>query len=511
MRLTAAEVAAAAGGELVAGDPGTVFAMFTNDSRALESLEPVEPGTSSEACFVALRDRRDGHDFVDAAFAAGAVGAVVSRVPDALMHAHGRAIVRVDDPARALMAIATEARSRLDDLQVVAITGSTGKTSTKDLAAAAIGAGRVVHANPESFNNEIGLPLTVLGADALTQVLVTEMGARFKGNIAELCAIARPSIGVVTNIGLAHAEHLGGPEGVLAVKGELLEALPRTGLAVVDGDDQVTPRLVARSRAPVLRCGSGPGVDVRLTRCELDDQLRASIVVRTPWGPVATTLGVRGQHQATNALFAIAVAGWLGVAPDVITAGLAAATGSRWRLELERRADARAVAEAIVRETTALGVRMSRHERLELERRADGLAVLNDVYNANPTSMAAALRALAALTTTGRRIAVLGEMRELGEHSSDAHASVGELAGRLGIDVVVGVGAGGAEITASATSVPTRLDTADAAEALVAVRSLVGSGDVVLLKASRAVGLELVAHGLLAPDQLGAGTCGSHS
>ena len=479
MRLTAAEVAAAAGGELVAGDPGTVFAMFTNDSRALESLEPVEPGTSSEACFVALRDRRDGHDFVDAAFAAGAVGAVVSRVPDALMHAHGRAIVRVDDPARALMAIATEARSRLDDLQVVAITGSTGKTSTKDLAAAAIGAGRVVHANPESFNNEIGLPLTVLGADALTQVLVTEMGARFKGNIAELCAIARPSIGVVTNIGLAHAEHLGGPEGVLAVKGELLEALPRTGLAVVDGDDQVTPRLVARSRAPVLRCGSGPGVDVRLTRCELDDQLRASIVVRTPWGPVATTLGVRGQHQATNALFAIAVAGWLGVAPDVITAGLAAATGSRWRLELERR--------------------------------ADGLAVLNDVYNANPTSMAAALRALAALTTTGRRIAVLGEMRELGEHSSDAHASVGELAGRLGIDVVVGVGAGGAEITASATSVPTRLDTADAAEALVAVRSLVGSGDVVLLKASRAVGLELVAHGLLAPDQLGAGTCGSHS
>jgi UDP-N-acetylmuramoyl-tripeptide--D-alanyl-D-alanine ligase len=478
MRLTAADVATAAGGELVAGDPATVFAMFTNDTRALESFESVEPGTSPEACFVALRDRRDGHDFLDAAFAAGAVGAVVSRVPDALMHAHGRAIVRVDDPARALMAIATEARARLEGLQVVAITGSTGKTSTKDLAAAAIGAGRVVHANPESFNNEIGLPLTVLGADPLTEVLVTEMGARFKGNIAELCAIARPSIGVVTNIGLAHAEHLGGPEGVLAVKGELLEALPRTGLAVVDGDDPVTPRLVARSRAPVLRCGSGPGVDVRLTRCELDDQLRASIVARTPWGPVATKLGVRGQHQATNALFAIAVAGWLGVAPEVIAAGLAAATGSRWRLELERR--------------------------------ADGLAVLNDVYNANPTSMAAALRALAALTATGRKIAVLGEMRELGEHSRDAHAAVGELAGRLGIDVVVGVGAGGAEINASATAVPTRLDTADAAEALVAVRSLVGSGDVVLLKGSRAVGLELVAHGLLAPDQLGAGTAGSH-
>lgn len=478
MRLTAADIAAAAGGELVAGDPGTVFARFTNDSRALELFDTAEPGSSPEACFVALRDRRDGHDFLDAAFAAGAVGAVVSRVPDGMVHAQGRAIVRVDDPARALMAIAAAARARLDGLQVVAITGSTGKTSTKDLAAAAIGAGRVVHANPESFNNEIGLPLTVLGADPLTEVLVTEMGARFKGNIAELCAIARPSIGVVTNIGLAHAEHLGGSDGVLAVKGELLEALPRTGLAVVDGDDQVTPRLVARSSAPVLRCGSGPGVDVRLTRCELDDQLRASIVARTPWGPVATKLGVRGQHQATNALFAIAVAGWLGVAPEVISAGLAGATGSRWRLDLERR--------------------------------ADGLAVLNDVYNANPTSMAAALRALAALTTTGRRIAVLGEMRELGEHSRDAHAAVGELAGRLGIDVVVGVGAGGAEISASAISVPTRLDTADAVEALVAVRSLVGPGDVVLLKASRAVGLELVAHGLLAPDQLCGESAGGH-
>jgi UDP-N-acetylmuramoyl-tripeptide--D-alanyl-D-alanine ligase len=476
MRLTAVEVAAAAGGEIVAGDPSTTFASFTNDSRALDAAESAGV---KDACFVALRDRRDGHDFVDAAFAAGAAGAVVSHVPEGLVHAEGRVIVRVAEPARALIAVATAARQRLESLQVVAITGSTGKTSTKDLTAAAIGAGRVVHANPESFNNEIGLPLTVLGADELTEVLVTEMGARFKGNVAELCAIARPSIGVVTNVGLAHAEHLGGPEGVLAVKGELLEALPRTGVAVVDGDDQVTPRLVARSRAPVLRCGSGPGVDVRLTRCRLDDQLRASIVVRTPWGSVATRLGVRGEHQATNALFAIAVAGWLGIAPDVITAGLAAASGSRWRLELERR--------------------------------ADGLAVLNDVYNANPTSMAAALRALTALPATGRRIAVLGEMRELGEHSSDAHAAVGELAGRLHVDVVVGVGEGGAAITAAATAVPTRLHAADAAEALTAVQSIVRPGDVVLLKASRAVGLELVAEGLLGSNHRGATTAGSHA
>jgi UDP-N-acetylmuramoyl-tripeptide--D-alanyl-D-alanine ligase len=459
VRLTATEVAAAAAGEIVAGDPDTVIEHFTNDSRTLSG-----PG----ACFVALRDHRDGHDFVDVAFAAGAVGAIVSEVPDHLVHADGRVIVRVADPARALMAIATEARDRLEGIRVVAITGSTGKTSTKDLTAAAVGAGLVVHANPESFNNEIGLPLTVLEADSLADVLVTEMGARFPGNIAELCRIARPSIGVVTNIGLAHSEYLGGPEGILAVKGELLEALPANGLAVVDGDDRVTPKLVARTRARVLRCGSGPGVDVRLTRCSVDEQLRASIVAKTPWGSVATRLGVRGEHQATNALFAIAVAGSLGVAPDAIAAGLAAATGSRWRLELERR--------------------------------ADGLMVLNDVYNANPTSMAAALNALASLPVKGRRLAVLGEMRELGLLAEAAHAAVGELAGRLPIDVVVGVGEGGAAITAAADGVPTRLDVADAAEALAVALTMVQPGDAVLVKASRAVGLELVATGLLGSE-----------
>jgi UDP-N-acetylmuramoyl-tripeptide--D-alanyl-D-alanine ligase len=463
MRLTAAETAAAAGGTVVSGDPQTMFEWFTNDSRAL-GVRATGPG----ACFVALRDHRDGHDFVDVAFAAGAVGAIVRAVPERLVHAHGRALVRVADPAQALIAVATAARKRLVGLRVVAITGSTGKTSTKDLTAAAVGAGLVVHANPESFNNEIGLPLTVLGADDLTEVLVTEMGARFAGNIAQLCAIARPSIGVVTNIGLAHAEHLGGPDGVLAVKGELLEALPASGLAVVDGDDRVTPKLVARTSAPVLRCGSGPGVDVRLTKCALDEQLRASIVAKTPWGTVTTRLGVRGEHQATNALFAIAVAGSLGVAPDLIAAGLAAATGSRWRLDLERR--------------------------------ADGLTVLNDVYNANPASMTAALHALAALPVTGRRIAVLGEMRELGTHADAAHAAVGELAGRLGLDVVVGVGEGGAAITAAAGAVPVRLNFADAPAALNGVLTLVKPDDAVLLKASRAVELEVVASGLLAHE-----------
>jgi UDP-N-acetylmuramoyl-tripeptide--D-alanyl-D-alanine ligase len=460
MRLTAREIARAAGGAVVAGSDDTVITAFTNDSRALPA--------GASTCFVALRDHRDGHDFVDAAFAAGAAAAIVREPPHGLAHANGRVLVQVADPGRALIAIATAVRERLADLDVVGITGSTGKTSTKDLTAAAVAAGRVVHANPESFNNEIGLPLTVLGADENTEVLVTEMGARFPGNIAELCAIAQPRIGVVTNIGIAHTEHLGGREGVLAVKGELLDALPASGVAVVDGDDPVTDRLVSRSAAPVLRCGRGAGTDVRLTECALDDQLRAALVARTPWGEIETRLAVRGEHQAVNALYAIAVAGSLGVAPDVIAAGLAAATGSRWRLELERR--------------------------------ADGVVVLNDVYNANPTSMTAALRALAALAALparSRRVAVLGDMRELGAESAAAHAEVGALAERLGVDVLVGVGEGGAQIVDAASGVRTRLAVADAAGALEAVEPLLRRGDVVLLKASRAVGLEHVADGLL--------------
>ena len=299
------------------------------------------------------------------------------------------------------------------------------------------------------------------------------MGARFAGNIAELCAIARPEIGVVTNVGLAHAEHLGGPDGIVAVKGELLEALPRTGVAIVDGDDASTPRLVAARRRTGLALRECPGR--RRSSHPLHARRRVARVDRRrdAVGQRHDEARVRGAHQATNALFAIAVAGWLEVPADAIAAGLAAATGSRWRLELERR--------------------------------ADGVAVLNDVYNANPSSMAAALaRARGACRLSGRRIAVLGEMRELGDHAAAAHAEVGELAGRLGIDIVVGVGAGGASITAGGGDrADTCIDVADASEALAAVLPVVQPGDTVLLKASRAVGLEVVASGLLGRESCG--------
>lgn len=456
MFLTAAEIVAAAGGEVAAGDPGARATSFSIDSRGLEQ----------GACFVALRGHRDGHDFVAPAFAAGASVALVSRIPSDLQLGPLQAVVRVGDTMTALTSLARHAREHaLDAVTVVGITGSTGKTSTKDLTAAALGRVRSVHANPDSFNNEIGLPLTLLGAAPHTDVVVTEMGARFAGNIAELCEIARPSIGIVTNIGLAHAEHLGGPDGVLAVKGELVEALPADGLCVLNADDPATPALAARSAAPLLRAGLATGADVRVRDARLDGQLRATLTIDSPWGSFDVALRVRGEHQVTNASLAIAVALATGVAPDDVALGLADAVGSRWRMQLERSP-------------------------------AD-IVVLNDSYNANPMSMEAALRSLARLEVPGRRFAVLGEMRELGSHAQDAHAAIGRLAANLGVDAVVAVG----EVRSLAIEAERRgvkvLPARDAGEALEAIARLVEPGDAVLVKASRAVGLERVAAGLV--------------
>src|SRR4051812_5882288 len=261
--MTAADIARRGRGEVVAGDGSTFATAFEFDSRALA------PGT----CFVALQGSRDGHDFVGAAFAAGATVALVAHAPSGVEAGPGQAIVRVDDAQRALRAIARSVRDERDDLAVVGVTGSSGKTSTKDLLQAALSTTGAVHANRDSFNNEVGLPLTVLGIDAATRFVVTEMGARFAGNIAELCAIARPTVGVVTNIGLAHAEHLGGPEGVARVKAELVECLPADGLAVLNADDEWSTRIAARARCEVRTVGEGNDADVRITDVRLDDEL----------------------------------------------------------------------------------------------------------------------------------------------------------------------------------------------------------------------------------------------
>ena len=453
MPVTAAQLAEAVDGVIV-GDPDAIATSYAIDSRLLD------PG----ACFVALQGERDGHDFVADAFARGARVALVSRVVDP--PPPRTALVIVDDPLAALARAAVHVRRGWQDVTVVGITGSAGKTSTKDLTAAAFGGSRRVHASYGSFNNEAGLPLTLLAAPPGTEVVVAEMGARFAGNIADLCAVASPTVGVVTHIGLAHAEHLGGRDGIVETKGELVEALPASGIAVLNADDDATPILAARTAARVLTVGAAPGADVMLEGLVLDAELRPRFTLVSPWGPLALALAVRGAHQAQNAAMAATVALALGVAAESVAAGLAVATTASWRMEL----------------ATSPG----------------GIVVLNDAYNASPSSMRAALESFAGLAPSGRRIAVLGDMLELGEHSEAEHAALGTLAASVGVDLLVAVGPH-SEVTAAHAERAgvVALTATDRDEAHARVAAHVQPGDAVLVKASRAVGLETVAAALV--------------
>jgi UDP-N-acetylmuramoyl-tripeptide--D-alanyl-D-alanine ligase len=270
-------------------------------------------------------------------------------------------------------------------------------------------------------------------------------------------------VGVITNIGIAHAEFFGTREEVARAKGELLEALPSTGHAVLSADCDLTPELARRSAAPVLRTGHDPKADVHVSDLAVDDELRPSFRLDTPWGPARVELPLRGAHQAANAAMAVAVAGVLGVDPEDAAAGLATATGSAWRMELLRT--------------------------------AGGLVLLNDAYNANPTSMAAALAALGALER--RRWAVLGQMAELGAVSEDEHRRMGRLAAEAGVDGMVVVGPGAGALVAGAREAGVEvMEAAGPEEALTVLAPRLRPGDAVLVKASRVVGLERVAASL---------------
>jgi UDP-N-acetylmuramoyl-tripeptide--D-alanyl-D-alanine ligase len=457
MRLTAEEIAEATGGAL-SGDAATSADSYGIDTRRLES----------GGCFIALQGERDGNDFVPDAWKRGATIAVVTRSPRRV--AKGRAVVRVPDSLVALGALGDFARHRLPDATVVGITGSAGKTATKDLLAAALDATHRVHASPESFNNEAGVPLTLLAADGDTEVVVTEMGARFPGNITELCTIAEPQVGVITHVGMAHAGLLGGPEGIARVKGELLEALDRDGIAVLDANDPFTPALSARTRARVLTvsAGASPTADVRAVDVVLDDELRPRFVLETPWGTTPVCLSVRGEHQAVNAAMAATVALELGAPLDQVAEGLAKAVTAAWRMDVVRT--------------------------------PEGITVVNDAYNASPTSMAAALQSFrrVAVAKRKRRFAVLGEMLELGDHARDEHERIGRLAVECGIDFVIAVGAGAQPIAEGARVAggDKVIEVDDADGALAEVSEHARPGDAVLVKASRAVGLERVAEAL---------------
>ncbi len=461
--LSLAEIAAVVGGTVADDVPGAADVVVTG-APFLDSRDVVPGGLF--AAFAG--ERADGHVFAAGAVEGGAAAVLGSRPV-------GVPAVLVDDPRDALQRLARELLARLPDLTVVALTGSQGKTTTKDILASVLPAAGATVATAGSFNNELGLPLTVLRADAGTRFLVLEMGARGIGHIAELCRIARPSVSLVLNVGKAHLGEFGTQQDIATAKGELVEALPDDGLAVLNADDPLVSAMAARTSARVLRFGRGDSADVRLSEVEVQPDGCPTLTLAYAGQEARVHLRLLGAHMADNAAAAAAVALGLGLDLEVVAARLAEVTAlSRWRMEL--------------------------HER------PDGSAVLNDAYNANPDSMAAALRALVALAEGrgGRPVAVLGEMRELGESSEAEHREVGRLAGELGVARVVGVGPAAAAIVAGAreTSEEEPVQVEDNAAAVTWLQEHSRPGDVVLVKASRGARLDEVADALLADEEV---------
>ena len=459
--MTLPEIAAVVGGE-VHDDPGvTVTGPAFIDTRS-----PEQGGL-----FAAFEGANaDGHDFAEGAVAGGAAAVLCSRPV-------GLPGVVVDDPQEALTRLARHVLTRLPDVRVVALTGSQGKTSTKDLLAQVLRTAGTTVATAGSFNNELGLPLTVLRADAETEFLVLEMGARGVGHIAELCEIAPPDVSLVLNVGKAHIGEFGSQEGIARAKGEIVEALDSDGVAVLNADDPLVAAMAARTSARTLTYGESAGSDVRLGSLEVDELGRPRFDLVTDEGTAHVELTLVGEHQAHNAAAAAAVALALGMSLEQTAAALAAARPeSRWRMEVQER--------------------------------ADGVLVINDAYNANPDSMRAALKALAAVGrgrgAGTRTIAVLGEMRELGESSRDEHDAVGRLAVRLDISQLLVVGEQARPMHLGACLEGSWADESvfvgDNDQALAWLREHLEPGDVVLLKASRAAALEKVAEALLADD-----------
>jgi UDP-N-acetylmuramoyl-tripeptide--D-alanyl-D-alanine ligase len=471
----------------------------TGDERITGTVEFDSRAVGPGGLFVALPgERADGHAFARTALDAGAAGVLAARevdgpavivpvgagTPEGAGGSYVLAADRDGSGAAVLAALQTLARHVVDTLaatglSVVGITGSSGKTSTKDLVAALLEHDGPTVAPPGSFNNELGHPWTVLRADATTRHLVCELSARGPGHIAALCRVAPPRVGAVLNVGSAHLGEFGSREAIAAAKGELVEALPAAdagGVAVLGADDPVVAAMAARTAARVVHAGRAAAAHVRAVDETLGDDGRARFRLVTARGEADVALRLRGAHQVDNALVAAAIAlETTGLSVAAVAGALGAAEArSRWRMEVGER--------------------------------ADGLTVLNDAYNANPESMRAALTTLAAMApgAGGHRTAVLGVMAELGPDAEAAHAELGRLAARTGLHrlVVVGEGARGMHEAARDAGLTSDL-VPDAAAALDAVHA--GPGDVVLVKASRSAGLETVAQALLA----GTGTEGA--
>ncbi|HEV2372158.1 MAG TPA: UDP-N-acetylmuramoyl-tripeptide--D-alanyl-D-alanine ligase [Streptosporangiaceae bacterium] len=461
--LTVAEIASVVGGRLhdVSDPAATVDAPPASDSRE------VAPG----GLFAAIRgDRTDGHDHAAQAVDRGAVVVLASRPV-------GYPAIVVSDVLQALGALAHFVFSKLNPV-TIGITGSVGKTTTKDLLGAILESDATTVATARSYNNELGLPLTVLRAGPHTRYLVLEMGAGNKGDITYLTGIAQPQVGVVLTVGHAHVRTLGSLDDIAAAKAELAEALPAAacgGTAVLNADDPRVAAMAQRTQAHVTWFGRSGPATVRAEGVCLDRAGRPRFLLRTPTGTAPVQLQVLGEHQVNNALAAAAAAWSLGIATGQIAQVLT---------ETQRRAPG----------------------RMEVLDAPGGVTVVNDAYNANPESMQAGLRALTAMAAGRRTVAVLGEMTGQAQASRKRHEEIGRLAAELGVNVLIAVGgddpasmaeaagaAGGPGIVVGKAS--------DRSAALRLVRGLLRTGDVVLVKASSEAGFTQLATDLSRPEQ----------
>lgn len=440
------------GGVLLSGDREKEITGISLDSRQ------TKPGD----LFVALRGERvDGHSFVQDALKKGATAALIQQE---VLIGENTAVLQVDNCQETLLELAAWYRRRFN-AAAVAITGSTGKTTVKEMVAAVLTQSFCVHKNKGNYNTEIGVPLTIFELRPEQDIAVLEMGMRGLGQIRRLAQVAAPEIGVITNIGLTHLELLETVENIARAKGELLEELPAAGIAILDGDDPRLRQLGRDFAGRVIFYGLGDGNDFRALNIRSHKEQGISFTVSTPQGAGEMVLPLPGRHNAVNALAALAVGHCFGMALSDMAPGLKKMQPAAMRLDISK--------------TPA------------------GITIINDAYNANPTSMQSGLLTLMELKGPGRAVAVLGDMLELGSAAAQAHREVGGMAAELGVDLLLTIGTWKDEVLAGAREGDMSRENCRAwsnKEDLVAfLQEWLGPGDAVLVKASRGLQLEDIA------------------
>ena len=438
-RLTVSELLTATGGTLLAGGVSAAVTSVSTDSRK----------AGEGALFIPLTGERfDGHDYIDKALALGAAGCLCARTPAAFLP--DKFYIAVPDTRLALKALASWYRGQFD-IPVVQITGSVGKTTTKEMIASVVSQRYRTLKTAENFNNDIGTPLTLLGLDDTCEAAVIETGMDHFGEIRYLGEMVRPDIAVITNVGDAHIENLGGTRaGTLRAKSEIFENLSPDGIAVLNGDDELLHTVTLPQR--IIRCGKGENCDVRVTDIADRGLEGLSCTVRTAKAAYPLEIPSPGAYMIYPAAMAAAIGEYLGLTAEEIVRGVAAyvPTGSR----------------------------------MHLIRRPEGRLIIDDCYNANPQAMAEALRLLAR-TACASRVAVLGDMGELGELTVPAHEDMGRLCRELGLDRVIAIGPKAASIARTAGEAAEHFDTI--ADALPALRAAFVPGAAALVKASHAM------------------------